>query len=92
MERETYACLTETMQLRRFSTVEEVAANPRYPFSASALRHMIFLSASRQNSAGDTIPDNGLGRAIIRVGRKVLIDLDEFDEWLDQHRCSKAEE
>tara|TARA_Y100000031_G_C8198441_1_gene374969 strand:+ start:1233 stop:1370 length:138 start_codon:yes stop_codon:yes gene_type:complete len=39
-------------------------------------------------SGGESIPGNGLAeeRAIIRVGRKVLIDLDAFDRWLDDHR------
>ena len=70
----------------RYSTIDEVAANPCYPFTRSSLRHLIFQSTTRFNSAGDTIQDNGLGRAIIRVGRKVLIDLDEFDNWLDSKR------
>ena len=77
---------TSELQPRRFSTVEEVAANPFYPFSKSAMRHLIFQSSGRSNSAGVTIPGNGLDRALIRIGRKVLIDLDEFDNWLDSKK------
>ncbi len=29
--------------------------------------------------------ENGLHRAVVKVGRRVLIDVDEFFRWLDQH-------
>ncbi len=28
----------------------------------------------------------GLGHAIVRIGRKVFIDIDAFNRWLDDHR------
>lgn len=45
------------------------------PFSEGQLRWWIFTSAS-----------NGLDavNAVIRVGRRVYIDLDRFDEWIEQ--------
>jgi hypothetical protein len=27
--------------------------------------------------------DNGFGRCVVRLGRKILIDLDKFEEWMD---------
>jgi hypothetical protein len=69
---------------RRLATVAQVSE--AYPvFSQAALRDLIFKAADRFNSRGERIPGNGLAeaRAIVRVGRKVLIDLDQFEAWLD---------
>ena len=52
----------------------------------SVLRHLIFDAEPRVGSAGTKIPGNGLGPAIIRIGRKILIDLDRFDDWVESHR------
>jgi len=50
----------------------------------AAIRANIFKSADRKNSKGKKIPGNGLAAsgAIIRRGRKVLIDLDLYAAWL----------
>lgn len=54
----------------------------RYPaFSEPALRNLVFCAKPRQSTKGP-IPGNGLDRAIIRVGRKVLIDAEQFQVWL----------
>jgi len=69
---------------RRVATVAQTAA--AYPaFTQAALRDLIFKASDRHNSRGDRIPGNGLSEAgaIIRLGRKVLIDLDAFESWLD---------
>lgn len=69
---------------RRVATVAQVAN--LYPvFSQAALRDLIFKAGDRFNSRGDRIRGNGLAEAgaILRVGRKVLIDLDAFESWLD---------
>jgi len=42
-------------------------------FTEGGLRWLLF---NRQ--------DNGLDRAVLKVGRRVLIDVDEFYLWLDQ--------
>ena len=44
-------------------------------FSESALRKLILRA-----------PLNGLEPAIVRLGRRVLIDSERFSEWLNQHR------
>lgn len=38
-------------------------------------------------NGGHISPGNGLAPAIIRIGRKVLIDLDVFDTWVDGQRA-----
>lgn len=74
---------------RRVATVAQLAA--AYPvFSQAAIRDLIFKAADRFNSKGDRIPGNGLAEAgvILRVGRRVLIDLDAFESWLDSRASS----
>lgn len=52
--------------------------------TALAIRADIFKAEDRLNSRGDKIQGNGLAQygAIIRRGRKVLIDLDRYGAWL----------
>lgn len=72
---------------RRLVTVKDLPDVPGYSvFSQAALRHLIFKAEPRVVSQGKIISGNGLNRAIIRIGRRVLIDLDAFDAWLDGHR------
>ena len=54
-------------------------------FPPAGLRHLIFLSEERESSKGK-LPGNGLKEsgAILRAGRKVLIDEARFLTWLDQ--------
>jgi len=49
-----------------------------------AIRANIFKAEDRQNSRGERIAGNGLSDhgAIIRRGRKVLIDVDRYGNWL----------
>lgn len=75
---------------RRLSTVNNMVKLPAYrdAFTRSSLRHLIFEATPRKNSKGTVLPTNGMLEAgvIVRVGRKVLIDLDAFDAWLDGMR------
>ena len=50
-------------------------------FSQGALRGLIFNSKSRQSSAGE-ITGNGLNGALVRIGRKLLINEQKFYQWL----------
>ncbi len=66
---------------RTLSTVRQFSE--KYPaFSQGAIRNLIFLAESRNTSKG-TIPGNGLSVALVRIGRKVLIDEARFFEWID---------
>jgi hypothetical protein len=49
-----------------------------------AIRCNVFKADSRLNSRGEPIQGNGLAAhgAIIRRGRRVLIDLDRYGAWL----------
>lgn len=60
----------------------------RYPaFSEPALRNLVFCAKPRQSTKGP-IPGNGLDRAILRVGRKVMIDAEQFQAWLREKQGS----
>ncbi len=50
----------------------------------AAIRADIFKAEDRLNSRGERIPGNGLAahRAVIRRGRKVLIDVNRYGNWL----------
>ncbi|SFO33802.1 hypothetical protein SAMN05216332_11141 [Nitrosospira briensis] len=51
-------------------------------FSEASLRALIFNSKPRQSTTG-IIPGNGLAEAIVRIGRKILVDEAKFYLWLD---------
>jgi len=75
--------------LPRLYTVEEIAsAFPHARLTPAAVRALVFRADDRTNSRGELLPGNGLGRAgaIVRIGRKVLIDLDRFAAFLESHR------
>jgi hypothetical protein len=54
----------------KFLTVKQYAERYPYP-SESALRWMLFHSST-----------NGLESAVIRVGRRIILDLDALNAWL----------
>lgn len=52
-------------------------------FTQGSLRSLIFNSTPRKTSKGE-IPGNGLDVALIRIGRKVLINEARFFEWVEK--------
>jgi hypothetical protein len=60
-------------------------------FTSPALRNLIFKAEARQSSRGE-IPGNGLSEAgaILRVGRKVLIDEDRFFDWVRRQNAGRT--
>ena len=68
-------------QPRILSTVRQFSEkNPA--FSQGSLRNLVHLSSERYSSKGK-IRGNGLDTALVRIGRKVLIDDAKFFEWID---------
>lgn len=64
-------------------TVRQFAGrNPA--FTEASLRNLIFKADTRQSTKGD-IPGNGLieAGAVVRIGRKVLINEQAFFAWVD---------
>lgn len=78
---------------REYLTVSQF--NQRHKaFTVAALRSLIFKADARDTDLGE-IPGNGLleAGAIIRIGRRVLIDEARFFEWVDakQQRGEKRD-
>jgi len=72
-------CLPQ--KARTLSTVRQFSE--KYPaFSQGSLRNLIHLSTERYSSKGK-IPANGLAVALVRIGRKLLIDESKFFEWIE---------
>ena len=66
------------MAARDLRTIKQVAAE-RQGFTESALRGLVFRA-----------PSNGLEPSLVKIGRRVLIDLERFDEWLESNRLCTA--
>ena len=68
-------------QSRTLLTVRQFAE--KHPaFQQGSLRNLIFLAESRNTSKGK-IDGNGLDVALVRIGRKLLIDEAKFFNWID---------
>ena len=69
---------------RALSTVRQFSE--KHPaFSQGSLRNLIFLADERHTSKCK-IPGNGLDMALVRIGRKLLIDETKFFEWVEQQQ------
>ena len=71
-------------------TVEQFP-NAHPAFTPAALRNLIF-KAERRHSSNGEIPGNGLieAGAVVRIGRKVLIDEDRFFDWVRQQNGGRT--
>lgn len=75
-------------QARALSTVRQFSE--KFPaFSQGSLRNLIFLADDRKTSKG-IISGNGLDMALVRIGRKLLIDEAKFFEWLENLQAAKG--
>lgn len=57
-------------------------------FPQGSLRNLIFLAENRNTSKG-VIKGNGLDIALVRIGRKLLIDETKFFQWIDEQQGGK---
>ncbi len=68
-------------QSRILLTVRQFSdKHPAFP--QGSLRNFIFLAENRNTSRG-VIKGNGLDVALVRIGRKLLIDEAKFFQWID---------
>jgi hypothetical protein len=78
-----------TTSCRELYRVDEFVQLPEFSYlTRSSLRHLIFNSQPRYSASGDKLHGNGLveAGAIIRIGRRVLIDAARFREWTHSQR------
>ncbi|OQC38771.1 MAG: hypothetical protein BWX64_01823 [Acidobacteria bacterium ADurb.Bin051] len=66
----------QRVTLGRLRTIAQLAAESGGLFTEGALRWHVFNAT-----------ETGLARAIVRVGRRVYIDVDEFERWLGEQRA-----
>jgi len=74
-----------TNTLPKLATVKTLpSCFPLLGLTAAAIHGHIFKAQDRFDSKGRKIPGNGLAAsgAIIRRGRKVLIDVEKYGAWL----------
>lgn len=64
---------------------QAVQAYPAVFPTESALRNLIFKADDRPHSKG-VMEGNGLSVALIRVGRKILLDEAKLLAWIESHR------
>lgn len=77
------------VSMRRLFPVKQVPKQSGYEWATeSSLRHWIFEAEDRVSASGYEIAGNGFASAIIRIGRKILIDLDQLDVWIETHRLT----
>ena len=81
MKIETTQQVTSQTHVPVLSTIRQFSE--KYPaFSQGSLRNLIHLSTERYSSKGK-IPSNGLDIALVRIGRKLLIDESKFFKWIE---------
>jgi len=64
--------INENTQIR-WASVKQLAQS--YPFSESSLRYWIF-----------NAKQNGLQHCLRKIGKKILINLEQFEKWIDSHQ------
>lgn len=74
--------------VKRLAPIDKIPELYPNSFTKAATRDLKFRAFDRTNSRGETIKGNGTGPAgvWIQIGRKVLVDLDAFEAWIDSHR------
>ena len=65
---------------RLFTIPQFVDAHPA--FSVSGIRAWILASKPHRDRKGVACPSNGFDTAVVRAGRKILIDEEKFFAWL----------
>lgn len=85
--------LSAIVRAAKHLTIKQTA-KVRPAFTEAALRDVHFKAWDRKNSRGETIAGNGSGPAgvWIRIGAKVLVDINAFDAWLDSRRVTRADD
>ncbi|MCB4821174.1 hypothetical protein [Roseicella aerolata] len=56
----------------------------------AAARGLVARAKPRLNAGGEVCEGNGLAHAIVKVGDRVLFDLDRFNAWLESRRLSNV--
>ncbi len=66
------------IETKRLSTVKKIPAHYNGAFTEASIRWLIFNEQT-----------NGFSKCIRRLGRKVLVDLDAFEQWIEEQGGAK---
>jgi len=58
----------------KYVSIDDIVNDSKYPFTKRQLRHFVFCRK-----------ENGLATSIRKIGRRIFIRQDLFDEWLENH-------
>jgi hypothetical protein len=67
----------EKANLSKYATVKRMAEIYKEIYSEAALRKLI-LNGSK----------NGIDKCIRRIGGKIIINTEAFDNWIEEHTCA----
>ncbi len=59
----------------KYLSVNQIVADPKYPFTLGGLRHLLTLRK-----------ENGLSKAIRKIGKRLYIRTDIFDKWIEDQK------
>lgn len=57
-----------------YKTIQDIASDKNYPFTLGQLRSFVL---NRE--------ENGLDKAIRKIGKRLYIRIDLFDKWIEMH-------
>lgn len=59
-----------------YRSLQQIVNNTRYPFTMEQLRHYLLKRHK-----------NGLEKAVRRIGKRLYLRQDLFDEWIEKQSC-----
>lgn len=62
----------------QYASIEQLVESPKYPFSEPQLRHYLL---NRHK--------NGLDHAIRKIGKRLYVRMDLFDQWIEKQKESR---
>ena len=70
----------------RLCTIPDAARELGGAVAEHTIRDQRYHAQPRLSARGETIPPNGFGDAFVKVGRKVLVDMDRYLEKIEAGR------
>lgn len=81
--------LSSAGQTPTILTLRQLAARQAV-WDVPALRRLVFFSVPRRNASGTLRPPNGFRHALVRVGRRVLVNEERFYECITSQQSGSG--
>jgi hypothetical protein len=82
--------VTDRQQPRLVDISELIERHHSWIGTPAAARGLVARAKPHLNAGGEICEGNGLADAIVKVGDRVLFDLDRFNAWLESRRLSNV--